>query len=132
MQDSVDSKAMHAHGLHHRAPALLGPIWLVLRRVPKDNPCLLVGDDFTHCPILGEASIALVQLLHDSKLLALCDAGRMIVHAVLADDFHVHVLQHDAVESHGELLLGEVGLGEHRDLQDGFLLPNRSSTNGRS
>ena len=55
----------------------------------------------------------------------------MIVHSVLADDLHVHVLQHNAVESHGELLLGEVGLGEHRDLQDGFLLPDWSSTHGR-
>ena len=115
MQDTIDSEAMHAHGLHHRTPTLLGPIWLVLRRVPKDYSCLLVGDYFAHCPILSEASIALVQLLHDSELLALCDAGRMIVHSVLADDLHVHMLQYDAVESDGELLLGKVGLGEHRD-----------------
>ena len=116
MQDSVDSEAMHSHSLHHRVAILLEPIGLALRRVAQDNPSLLMGDYLAYRPILGEAAIALIQLLNDPELLALCDAGRTIAHSGLTDVLHVHVLQHDAVEANGELLLGEVGLSQHCDL----------------
>ena len=116
MQDSVNSKAMNAHSLNQEAPRLILPIRLALTRVAQDDPSLLMGENLTHCPILGKAPIALIQLLHDPELLTLRYTGRSIVHPGLADVLHIHVLQYNAVEANGELLFGEVGLGEYRNL----------------
>jgi len=69
MQYSVDSKSMHAHGLHHGVA--LGACVVALKWIEHDRLSLFLSLDLTHCAILSERAIAFLHFLNDAELLPL-------------------------------------------------------------
>ena len=126
MKHAIDAEPMDSHRLHHGVATLLVSLVAVaLIGVEHDRLGRLMRDNLTNSAVLREASVALVKLLHDAELLSLSDARTSLPAWAFAEVFELHMLQHDAVEAHAELLLGEVRLTEHGNFQDRLLFLDR-------